>query len=277
MTEITEEIEDLVFDKKERDIRINLLAHRFLGAQDDDWRIVKSRLIELYKIYFKTRAVRLCAECLTIYSSNRKMIHSKISVASIFDHINPNKQSKDEIAEFFAKNGRTKKDDEGNILIGVPTFDHPCLSIYRFLDGSSLPERFKEKEVETEMPSYKAQKPMIVFSTLEQMMMIQKDKAEPLLKKHLEKTEIKKGEDMFGQGQNGNQEKISEIMKTPEHLSKRRPERRTYNKNILEKKVERSNLKTPLKSPIKPFIIHTGGTHNSLLKYKKSLSQGILK
>ena len=267
MTETTEGIEDLVFDKKERDIMINLLAHRFLKTDDEDWRIVKSRLIELYKIYYKTRAVRLCVECLTIYSSNRKMAHNNISVSSIFDQINPINASQKELIEFFAKNGRTKNDNEGNTLIGVPTFDHPCLPIYRFLDGSSIPKRFAEKQMETEGREFKVQEPMVILSTTEKIVVKQKEKNKLLCYKQLKETQKKKGSQIAKPDKI--QRKESKLLDTkgPEQLFKREPERKNAETTMQKKKLNGSDIKNSLKSPMKPpFVVPKASGHLNLFK-----------
>ena len=267
MTEMTEEIEDLIYDKKERDIRMNLLAHRFLLAEDEDWRIVKTRLIELYKIYYKTRAVRLCVDCLTIYSSNRKMTHNGISVHSIFDQINPSSATKEEIAKFFAKNGRTKKDNEGNTLIGVPTFDHPCLPIYRFLDGSSIPQAFQEKQVDKEAMLLKVEEPLIITSTTEKMMLKQKERAKGRPNEQLGNTEKKKPGQFGTPVKKEKQGKYQQDISTSEMLSKRQPEKRNRTNNMQEMKVQKFDLKNTLKSPMKPpFIVSTATNSRGLLQ-----------
>ena len=266
MTEVTEEIEDLVYDKKERDIRLNQLSHRFLRAEDEDWRIVKTRLIELYKIYYKTRAVRLCVECLTIYSSNRKMTHNNISVSSIFDQINPINASQKEIVDFFEKNGRTRNDNKGNTLIGVPTFDHPCLPIYRFLDGSSIPKRFAEKQMESKGKEFKVEEPMLILSTTEKVEVKQKTN-KLLCNEPVEETQKNKGRQIVKPEQLKKNERKPLGTKTPEQLFKREPEKKNTEIIIQKKKLDGSDIKTSLKSPIKPpFVVPKGSGHTNILK-----------
>ena len=269
--EMKEELEIVIerenYLKRIRDIKLNLLTHRFLPVDDTDWLLVRSKLISLYNTYYRKYAIRLCSKCLTIYSSNRGMNHEEISVSSVFDHIHPIKAQGDEIAAFFAKNGRTRTTDDGKVLVGVPSFDHPCLPIYRFLDGSSKPQEREENQMGKDGITLKVQEPLIVVSNTEKMVLKQKERAKPHLEKHLGSTEKKKGELVLTPIKKEKQDRYQQGIRTSEMLSKREPEKTNRKKKMKQMKVQRFDLKNTLKSPMKPpFVVSTASNSRSLLQ-----------
>ena len=248
--------------KRISDIKLNLLTHRFLPVHDRDWLLVRSKLILLYNTYYRKYSIRLCAKCLTIYSSNRGMKHQEISIRSVFDHIQPIKAQGEEIAVFFAMNGRTRTADNGELLVGVPSFDYPCEDIYRFLDGSSMPKRSKENDTNDEAIPLKVQEPMIIISETDKMVLKQKKKTRQLFNKQEERDQNKKEKHLEIPIQKVIQQRKVVDIKTPEKLSKRAPERRYYDISIYDQRLERSGIKNKLKSPMKPFIVSTANGYS---------------
>ena len=262
----TIEIEEEMINKKERDIRVSLLAHRFLRADDKDWRLVKGKLIDLFHVNRKQFADKLCVKCLTVYSSNRGLKHQNVSVSSIFDHINPRKAEDKEIAEFFAKNGRTKRDNDGMLLIGVPTFHHPCLPIYRFLEGSTVPECFREKDNEEEPRLLYFQEPMIITKILEKIQIKPRKQKKSLHQEQLQKIEKKNSNPFLTPNQKEKKIITPTDIKTPESLLKREPVTTPWLKERFKNSTDKSKSKIKMKSTILPFVVHTGRAPKSLMQ-----------
>ena len=125
------------FDE-EKESRLLMCYHRFLSVDNGLWELVRQKLIHLKGTYHGKQAIQLCPICLTLFVSNEKKKHKKVSIGSLFFLMDPSNMSSKQIAEVFQQYGRTKTSKNGEVLVGVPSFSQICIQDHVSLEGSVI-------------------------------------------------------------------------------------------------------------------------------------------
>ena len=143
--------------EEEKECRLVMLYHRFIPVDDQDWALVREKLIHMRERYGSKQAVQLCSVCLSLFLSNSLKKHERISIGSLFLRFNPADKTPQQIAEVFEQHGRIKKKKNGEILVGVPAFNQICIPDHRWLKGSTMGSHGdpndKKKEEKESKPS----------------------------------------------------------------------------------------------------------------------------
>ena len=125
------------FDQ-EKECRLSMMCHRFIRTSDPFWELVREKLIHMRDLYGGKHAVQLCPVCLTIFVSGNPKKHPKTPIGSLFFEFDPSEKTSKEVAELFKNQGRVKKLQSGDVLVGIPSFGQICVENHRSLEGSSI-------------------------------------------------------------------------------------------------------------------------------------------
>ena len=132
-----------------KESRVLMMFHRFISAEDPFWSIFQEKLVHMKELYAGKHAIQLCPVCLTLYVCGSPKKHPSSTIGSLFLAFNPSEKTPKEIAEVFRDNGRIKLKKNGEVLVGVPSFNQICISDHRTLQGSLVSSEFRKREGES--------------------------------------------------------------------------------------------------------------------------------
>ena len=115
-----------------------MMCHRFISVDDQFWELFREKLIHMKGLYAGKHAVQLCSVCLTIFVSGNPKKHREITIGSLFFQFDPEKKTAKEVAELFLHQGRVRRLNSGELLVGIPSFGQICVEDHRSLQGSTI-------------------------------------------------------------------------------------------------------------------------------------------
>ena len=132
--------------EEEKECRLVMLYHSFLSIEDQDWGLLREKLIHMRDRYGSKQALQLCPVCLCLFLSSSLKKHENTSIGSLFLGFDPEKKSPKQIAQVLQDYGRIKVKKNGEILTGFPYFNQMCIPHHSSLKGSIIQDKESKKE-----------------------------------------------------------------------------------------------------------------------------------